>query len=158
MLGDQPFPALLHRLLVERAAVAAHLVADAQHRRSGAAEHLLERGAPLDERAIAVVGLAVAQDVEGDQRAGRAAAGVASARMDAPLQLLKPGRLALRVERDDLAVEHERRLCARAPTSPSAAAISGNCRVFSLPSRDHRRTRPFGAISTIARMPSYFGS
>ena len=33
----------------------------------------------------------------------------------------------------------------RAPTSSSAAAISGNCEVFSLPSRDQRRTRPAGA-------------
>ena len=75
------------------------------------------------------------------------ACSIAVRQMDASLQLLEAGRLALRVERDDLAVEDERLPCACAPTCSSAAAISGNCRVFSLPSRDHRRTRPFGAIS-----------
>ena len=78
--------------------------------------------------------------------------------MDAALQLLKAGRLALGVERDDLAVEDERLPCARRAHVASAAAISGNWCVFSLPRRDHRRTAPFGAISAIARMPSYFGS
>jgi hypothetical protein len=51
-------------------------MAEAQRRRSSTAEDLLERGTPLDERTIAEVGLAVAQDVEGDERdAARRAGG-----------------------------------------------------------------------------------
>jgi hypothetical protein len=42
----------------------------------------------------------------------------------------------------------------------SAPTISGNCADFSLPFRDHRRTSGGGpaSTSTMARMPSYFGS
>src|SRR2546430_1881690 len=55
VLRDQPFPSALQRLLVERTSVAADDVADAQQRRSRAAEHAFERGAALDERTIAKV-------------------------------------------------------------------------------------------------------
>src|SRR5206468_9849252 len=95
---------------------------------SRTAEHPFERGAALDERTIAKVRPAVAQEVEGDEGhsrgagAGRAGgeggAGSAGAagragcvridHVDSALKLLKACRLARAVERDDLAVEHER--------------------------------------------------
>jgi hypothetical protein len=44
---------------------------------------------------------------------------------------------------------------------PTPSTTSGNCAVFSLPLRDHNRADGLGApgsTSTIARMPSTFGS
>ena len=127
MLGDEPFPSALERVLVQRAAVAANDVADPQERRPGLCEQALERRAALEQRPIAQVGAAVAQHVERDERdVGCRRARLTRAaeaggwtgwtllrggdiqQVDATLQLLKSGRLALRVEGDDLAVEHER--------------------------------------------------
>src|SRR5687767_3660949 len=93
-------------------------MADAQRRRAGPAECLLEHGTTLEERSLAEVGPAVAQDVEGDERdaAGRdRGAGTAGrtgrarwiGQVNAALELLKAGRLALVIERDDLPVEHQ---------------------------------------------------
>ena len=48
-------------------------------------------------------------------------------------------------------------VAARRAQARSAVTISGNCAVFSLPRRDQSRTCP-STISTIARIPSYFGS
>ena len=64
------------------------------------------------------------------------------------------------VERDDLAVDEQRR-----PKRPRQRLErpddGGNCEVFSLPRRDQSRTSGRGlpgATWTSARMPSYFGS
>src|SRR5206468_3789966 len=78
VLGDQAFPAPLERFLVKRAAVAADLAADAEDRRRRAAEDALQRGATLVQRAIAIVGGALAQDIEHDQPDRRACTGVGS--------------------------------------------------------------------------------
>ncbi len=56
--------------------------------------------------------------------------------MDAVLQPLKSRGFSFLIQRHDLAVEHDRRLAAFLCSVPSAAARSGNCAVFSLPSRD----------------------
>jgi hypothetical protein len=77
--------------------------------------------------------------------------------VNATLELLKAGRLALRVEGDDLAVEHERFLALTCPLSQGGGDFRELAR-FLVPSRDHNRTTPPGSISAIARMPSYFGS
>ena len=79
--------------------------------------------------------------------------------MNAALQLLESGGFSGCVERDDLAIQDQRQV--GPPLCPSSAAlrtISGNCPVFSLPRRDHSRTARGPSISTMARMPSYFGS
>src|SRR5207249_1253200 len=70
VLGDEPFPAALQRLLVQRAPVAADDFAQAQHRRFRVAEDALERGAPLGPRTVAVIGPPVAKKIEGDEGYG----------------------------------------------------------------------------------------
>ena len=84
-----------------------------------------------------------------------------SGEMDASLQPLEAGRTALLVERDDLAVEDSgarsvrRRLLERADERRELrrllVAEAG-------PDADCRRRFVPAAISTSARMPSYFGS
>src|SRR6185295_10282851 len=131
LLRDQALPAARHRLVVEGLSVAAHLLADAENRRRGPAEQLFERLPPLGQRPPAVVGGAVAEEVERDERDAPAGVGrfrigtrapgsrrrVASpsSEVDAALQVLEAGRVAVGVERDDLAVEDER---LRAPARP----------------------------------------
>ena len=116
VLRDQPFPSALQRFLIERAAVAAHLLAQAEHRRSGFREEVFERGAPLVQRPPAVIDLPVAKKVERNERyrraggAGRAGSAGRVVEVNPALEILKAGRLAFRVERDDLAVEDERLL------------------------------------------------
>jgi hypothetical protein len=118
VLGDQTLPAALQRQLVQRASVGWHEVAHAEDGRAGVPEDALESGAPGGERQVAQVGGAVEQDVEGDERHRRARdrAPMRGVRLepddsrrevDAPLQLLKPGGLTVRVECDDLAVEQD---------------------------------------------------
>src|SRR5439155_25844817 len=69
MLGDQALPAVPQRLLIERAAVAAHRRAEADgRRRLFLGEQSLERRAALHERAIAQVSFVLAEKVEGDER------------------------------------------------------------------------------------------
>src|SRR5262249_12267597 len=116
VLDDQPLPSLLHRFVVRRASVAANLAADPETRRARAREEPLGRGAALDGRPIAPVLRAVLQKVENDE--GDAAGTVDGGRigeMNASLQILKSGRLAVRVERDDFAVEDERVFPLRPP-------------------------------------------
>ena len=112
----------------------------------------------------------VAQQVEGDEggaggrRGGSARGGHGSdggvARVDPALELLESSRLAVGVERDDLSVEDNAPLHARRPILKRGGDL-GNCCVFSLPRRDQSLTigaRPAAApaMSTMARMPSYF--
>ena len=60
--------------------------------------------------------------------------------VDAALEVLKAGRIARAVERDDLAVEEDRPIADARPL-PKCGGDSGNCVVFSLPSRDQKRHR-----------------
>src|SRR5262249_51796600 len=124
LLRDQTFPAALQRLVVQSLAVAALLPADSQQRRTRAVEQLFERGAALGQRTAAIVGAAFAQEIERDERDALSAVGqrfsagqffLTPAQVDPALQILEPGRLAVVVERDDLAVEDQRLL---APARP----------------------------------------
>src|SRR6267378_671136 len=56
VLGDEAFPAFLEGALVQRAAVAADDLADAENRGPGASEDALERRAPFEQRPIAKIG------------------------------------------------------------------------------------------------------
>src|SRR5207247_7565264 len=103
---------MIERLLVERASVAVDHMADSQNRRVGIPEYFLQCGTPITPGAIAIVGAAVAQDVERDERNSRAGtAGWDGGLFEIypALQLLKPGRFDVSVERHDFRVQHERR-------------------------------------------------
>jgi hypothetical protein len=106
---------VVERALVQLAAVAADHLADAQQRRLCVAEDPLERCAPLEQRAATKILRAVAQDIEGDERGAQTRSAVLAGEMDPSLQLLKAGGFALRVERDDLAVQDQRLLARRRP-------------------------------------------
>ena len=164
MLRDQAFPSAGERALVQSTPASVCDFADAQNRRAGAAKHPLEGGAPLGKRPIAQIGATLAQQVKGDV-GGRMAGRILSLRqMNASLELLKPGRLALRVERNDLAVQDDRCLLAAAP----ALECRGDFRELigllvaetgpepHAPRARERSEAP--GTSAIARMPSYLGS
>ena len=108
-----PSHPLALRALVERAAVAGDLLAEPQRVRELPARCLSSALAPRGQRQAAHVLGAVAQQVEGDERRRLRAVErvdvVVALDVDAPLQPLEPGRPAARVERDDLAVEEQRR-------------------------------------------------
>src|SRR5205814_10395892 len=116
----QALPAAFDRLAVERPRVAAHPRADAQLARRPPGQEPFERGAALDQRPIAQVGLAVAQQIERNVgyrrrrrsrlRALRALRRGSAGEVDASLQLLETGRLAARVERHDISVVDAGRL------------------------------------------------
>src|SRR5947209_15232180 len=109
---------MIERFLVERAAVAVDNLADPQDRRAGVPEHFFQCRTPLTPGAIAIVGAALAQDVERDERDFGAGAAERDGRLfeiNPALQLLKSCRFAVAVEGDDFAVQHERRL---APAGP----------------------------------------
>ncbi len=130
------------------------------------AEDPFERRAALEQRAATQIVRAVAQDIERDERGAAARSAVLAGEMDPSLQLLKAGRLALRVERDDLAVQDERLLAPRRPfleRRSDLRKLVGLLVAEPRPQADRgtglrlpAETRP--PISTIARMPSYFGS
>ena len=147
-------------MLKELARVARHNVAHAENRGAGIAEHALEPGSPLGQRQRPKVFVVIAQDVERDERdaaGGRSA--VRFSQVNAILQPLKSRRLALLVERDDFAVEHDRAFQLFRVACESGDEI-GKLSGLLVASRDQMRTgarRP-GSISTSARMPSYFGS
>ena len=118
MLGDQAFPAACERPIVERATVAAYELAQPEDAGLVAfPQQTLEGDAALEQRPLTQVGGAVLQQVEGDEcdaRGARLGFDLAGD-VDASLQLLESGRITGGVERDDLAVEHDRRL---APARP----------------------------------------
>ena len=154
---------------LQRAAVAADLLADAERVRRSRVPMTLLRGArgvrvsgsprrsssPSRSRSKAMSATGCALSISRDVARCR--------QVDASLQPLEPGGASLLVERDDLAVERAAgpSQAARAAVS-SARTIDGNCAVFSLPRRDQMRTpsRPpaRAARATSARMPSYLGS
>ena len=105
-LGDEAFPAVVERLFVERAAVAALHCADTQQRRAGPAEQPFENRASFDERQVAQVAAAANEHVERDERhvVRRRRRGD----VNPPLELLESARLAFAVERHDFAVEYDR--------------------------------------------------
>ena len=109
MLGDQALPTVRQHVAVQRAPVSRPEIGQPQQRGAGVAEDALQPRATRGERQRAHVGVAVAQDVERDERDGLgvlAPADLALRREVNPsLQPLKAGRLAVLIERDDLAVE-----------------------------------------------------
>ena len=129
----------------------------------------LQPRAPLGERQRTQILVALAQQIERDERRrlfvrtqDRLRRSIAGYRHVNPaLQPLKPGRVSLGVERDDLAVEHDRTLRGCGPTRrarrPAPETVSSSrCRAAT---RSRTRARGFpGSISAMARMPSYFGS
>ena len=147
-------------MLKELTRVARDHVAGSQNGRARIAKDALEPSPPLGERQRPQILVAIAQDVERDERdaaGGRSAVGFGQ--MDAVLQPLKTGRLALVIERDDLAVEHDRALQLFRITCEGGDEI-GKLRgllVAEARPHPHRDAAP-GSISTSARMPSYFGS
>ena len=82
--------------------------------------------------------------------------------VDAPLQPLESRRPAVLVERDDLAVDEERRLEASAPNALERAddrrELRGLLVAEPRPDADTGPAARPGATCTSARMPSYFGS
>jgi hypothetical protein len=131
VLRDQPFPFLIDRLPVQRASIAPHDGAEPHDRRRlGLREHPFQCGAALDERAVAQIARVLAEQIEGDvghggagraRRSGRASTAGGAARLrrvehvNAALQILKTGRVAGRIERDDFAVDDQRNLQRAAP-------------------------------------------
>ena len=90
---------------------------------------------------------------------GRRARNWRASQVDAALELLEPGRIARRVERHDLAVEDHWRASRRAAHCRSAVDDLGELAgLFVAQARPQRAPVSPGAISAIARMPSYFGS
>ena len=109
---DQALPAPRERLAMECAAVSGYEGAEPERLRAGVAVDALEPGATRGERQPAQVLAGIAQHVEDDQRDALLArrGDVARPRkMHSPLKILKAGRLATLVERDDLTVEQHRR-------------------------------------------------
>jgi hypothetical protein len=78
--------------------------------------------------------------------------------MDAALQLLKAGRLALGIERDDLAVEHQRLPACPRPLPERRDDLGELAWSSRCPGATRGGPPPSGRSSAIARMPSYFGS
>src|SRR5262249_27714211 len=122
VLRDEPLPSARERPLVKRPTIALNLFADPHERRGVAGEELLEPRPALRQGEIAQVMVVFAKQIERDQchrgrrrqgsvrmprsadPARRARSAIAS-KMNAALELLKSGRLAARIERDDLAVD-----------------------------------------------------
>ena len=103
----------------------------------------LEPLAPPLQRQAAHIVRPVAQEIEGDER-GRLRAVervdvVGALHVDASLQSLEAGRAAARVERDDFAVDEQRRHAAARASGSRARTTAGNCAVLSLPRRDQIR-------------------
>ena len=99
---------MIERVLKELARVARARLAESQDRRSRVSKDALEPRPPRGERQRPQIFVAIAQDVERDERdaaGGRPA--VRFGQVDAVLQPLKACGLAVVVERDDLAVEHD---------------------------------------------------
>ncbi len=126
VLGDESFPALIEGALVQRAPVAVYHFTDAEQRRARVTERPLECRAAFEQRPVSKVLLSVAQYVERDERDPRWQ-GVTGSRagcrrlspyqVNAALKLLKSCRLAVHVERDDLAIQDDRRSSLRCPSS-----------------------------------------
>ena len=106
------------------------------------AEQALEMRPALDERQAAQIVVALAQEIERDEGDGLLAIDALDvlrvAQVNPALKPLESHGTALRVERDDLAVDDERRRVA--PNDASAETMDGNCEVLSLPRRDQTRT------------------
>ena len=133
-LGNQSFPAAIDRLLVQRLPVAARHRADAQLARRPPGQDPFQRRPPLDQRAIAEIGVAVAQQIERNVSHGRRRRSGGSRRsageMDASLQLLESRRLAARIERHDFAVDDDRRLERARPLAEGGDDFRELCRLF----------------------------
>src|SRR5688572_32119181 len=108
MFRDQPFPSACERALVQSTAAAVGDFADPKDGGPGATEHPLQGGAPRGERPVAQVCATVAQQVECDISDRMKGTVLSLRQMNASLEFLKPGRIALRVQRDDLAVQDDR--------------------------------------------------
>ena len=111
LLDDQPFPPFLLRARVQRAAIVGHLFADANRARRRATEQTLEVRAALDERQAAQILFPLPQDVERDERDRVFAIDALDifrvAQVNPALQPLESDGIALRVERNNLAVDDE---------------------------------------------------
>ena len=122
--------------------------------------------AALDERQAAEIVVPLAQEVERDERdrvlAVDALDVLRVAQVNPALEPLEPHGIALRVERDDLAVDDERLASHR--TRRARRRWKGTARSCRCRGATRRRTRMparalrAGSISISARMPSYFGS
>ncbi len=109
LFGDEPFPSVVERVLKELARIAGDDVAQPQDRRACVAKHALQAGSPLIQGRRPKVLVAVSQDVERDQRnTSGSSCAVRLRQVYAVLQPLKARGFPFLVERDDLAVEHDR--------------------------------------------------
>ena len=150
---------------MQRASVADGLLTEPQDWRELTVQHTFELRAAFEQRSTAKIRRALREDVERDVRDRLLlldALDVARGpEVDATLQPLKSCRAAVRVERHDLAVDHQ----------PCLDAIA---ELFQRP-HDRRELRRFfvaraatragrstpdapGTISAMARIPSYLGS
>src|ERR1700730_17060396 len=106
--GDRALPSLFERTVVQGAAIAGHHLAQAKNRRAGTAKNPLEPRTSRRQRKLAEVVAAIAQRIEGDERAPPGCRStVRLGEMYPALQLLKPRGFAFLVERDDFAIEHD---------------------------------------------------
>ena len=142
-------------------AVARLHLAQADQRAGALRQPLLETRAPLGQRQVHEIDVAVSQDVERDERDVLRGAGMSRREVDAALQLLEPGWLASVVECDDLAVEDH----GRAEIPPHVVEGADDFRELRRllvaqprPDAGWRAGWTDGPISIKARMPSYFGS
>src|SRR5262245_55055635 len=119
-LRDQSFPSARHRARVQLPSVAADLLAQPENGIACLREEFFKSLAPSRERQLAQILLTVLQKVERDKRrrhirrrpadvaaSPRSAAMNDAAEMNASLKVLKTGRKACSIERDDLTVEHD---------------------------------------------------
>jgi len=112
ILGNQAFPAFLLRARVQGARIPLDLLAQSKRLREYAAHARLETLPAFGQRQPANILVPVPEDIEEDQRRWltriEALHIARSFEVNAPLQALKPGRMAVLVERDDLAVDEQR--------------------------------------------------
>src|SRR4029078_3765047 len=122
-LRNEAFPSAGQGSLVQRAAIAGDLFADAQDWRTGFRKELFKKRAALGEWSIAQICLTVTKDVEGDEGDGRVrrvrrvrtAPSADFLQVNASLEVLKASRLSAIVQGDDFTIEHHSLATARAP-------------------------------------------
>ena len=164
VLDDEPFPSFFHRPRMHRRRVVRHLLADADRvlvrldaeGRSKSASSRARRSVSGRRVRSSLPSRRMSKAMN---TAGCASSALEIARPDqvhAPLQALEAGRPAVFVERDDLAVEHERPVDAvarRFERRDDRGKLDGLLVAVARPDVDPRRLRP-ASTSTSARMPS----
>ena len=119
LLDDEPFPAFAGRALVHRATVLLDLLADPDHSAGQLPQHLLQAHPPLRQGLTADVFIAVAKDVECDERHRLGLLDpldvACVGEVNPALKLLESSRTSIRIEGDDFAVYQHRRREFRPP-------------------------------------------